>query len=512
MKRNCLLVYTFFTLLWFLDGPVARGCLVFLDDPEVLGGDDFPSVSSGGPRDIPNEGTFSISDSNSDSLRDRSEAGAPVYIGNATPPEDELAVGVVVGGFSTGAGLPEAFSKESIASVHVNPGRGIHHPAFRESFQRSSREYLLRFIFDAARDNLDRLVKRIKEEVGDRIQFVVPGSEPAVGLSDQLTHAFHTPGNTLRLTKQRTDKMHMYRWAEKHGIKTIPFFTAGKFSKRVLSRVDKELGWPVVLKPAKSSGNQGVKLCHNPMEVEAHFAKILRDKTTSGGSTDSVVLMQYKKGTVYIVNMASWNRTGVVSGLWKCEKENLVYRRDDLLPLKGGYSSQLLKFAQRIEDVFEMHYGGGHIEILVGEDGELYLMEIGARLSGGSLPRLEREAIGMGQMEWLVMAYSRHNDFIDLVRRKPHYELEKHATTLTLWSRETGHRLSRQKLMSLKDRTKYPTILDVGSLFKDGEKLPVTVDLDTALGRVLFVDADQGRIEKDLEAVLKLEPYFFFRK
>ena len=93
--------------------------------------------------------------------------------------------GVVVDGYSTGAGLAEAFSKQKIACLHVQS-----RPTIPKIYAHTYKphHYHDHYVFTGDVASLADALKEYQPE------FVIPGAECGIELADHLCEAIGVPG------------------------------------------------------------------------------------------------------------------------------------------------------------------------------------------------------------------------------------------------------------------------------------------------------------------------------
>lgn len=131
---------------------------------------------------------------------------------------------------------------------------------------------------------------------------------------------------------------------------------------------------------------------------------------------DGVVAQECLMGTEYIVDTVSRDGAHHVCDIWETYRINangvpdlLVAWR--LLPATGEVQDKLVAYAFAVLDALGIRHGAAHAEIKMTSDGPC-LVEVGARIAGGTLPRALL-ATGRSQVEWTVDAYARPGQFAE---------------------------------------------------------------------------------------------------
>lgn len=313
----------------------------------------------------------------------------------------------IVDGYSTGSFYMPLLQERGIPIVHV----------------RSTPNTLKAHITDIANDSLKKNasyyaalidgaqpVEKIVEALESyRPIAVIPGCESGVELADQLAHFMGLPGNGWASTHARRDKFLMYEAVSKAGIRHLDY---GKFDtlSPLLSWIKDRGRFPVVIKPARSAGADGLFICHTIVEATRAFSNLIGTQSIFGEPITAVIVQEYASGYEIVVNTVSckgWHR---ITDLWRYSKTETadgrsVYDGVELVPDFGADTDAILHYATAVLDALKISVGAAHIEIMVTADGPV-LIECGARAMGGSFSQeLLRSCLGYTQLEMSLDAY-----------------------------------------------------------------------------------------------------------
>jgi biotin carboxylase/SAM-dependent methyltransferase len=314
---------------------------------------------------------------------------------------------VIVDGYSTGSFYMPLLKERGVPIIHV----------------RSTPDTLNAHITDIANDSLKKNasfytalvdgaqpIEKIAEEL-NRYQpaAVIPGCETGVELADQLAHFLKLPGNDFASSHARRDKFLMYEAVSNAGIHHLDY---GRFTtlSPLLSWIKDKGKFPVVIKPARSAGADGLYICRSLVEATRAFANLIGAATIFGEPITAVIAQEYASGYEIVVNTVSckgWHR---VTDLWRYSKTETpdgrsVYDGVELVPDFGEATDEILRYATAVLDALKISVGAAHIEIMVTADGPV-LIECGARAMGGSFSQtLLRSCLGYTQLEMSLDAY-----------------------------------------------------------------------------------------------------------
>jgi biotin carboxylase len=194
------------------------------------------------------------------------------------------------------------------------------------------------------------------------------------------------------------------------------------------------------------------------------------DSVSSGGAHSAVGLFEYQKGT----------RNG----------RAFIYEKITFLNSNQPVSQRLREFAYRVLDELEIRNGASHMEVKINSRDEIVFIEVGARTSGTSVPRLTQlaRADGKGPIEYVL----------DTIQGLPlpgdNYETGRGAVCVCIVSECEGHLKSFRNLEVIEALRSFAFMeLSV----KPGQKVSRTIDLASLAGYVALVHADPDILADD---------------
>lgn len=215
----------------------------------------------------------------------------------------------------------------------------------------------------------------------------IPGSEFSVETAERLSKALGVLGNNPETTEWRRNKFEMKQAIARAG---LDHARGGKFSKieDALSFVDKNLEYPIFIKPPAGAGSQNVFKCKSRDEFIEKFNIVLTTPDDYKKYADSVVVEEMIDGDEYAVNIFGDDKKVVVTSIWKYIKitnefaDNL-YWNDILMDINDPQFTELKDYAVKLYKAVGISLGPGHAEIKLSKRGPIAI-EIGARLMGSA--------------------------------------------------------------------------------------------------------------------------------
>lgn len=306
---------------------------------------------------------------------------------------------------------------------------------------------------------------------------VVAGTEPGVELADALSEALHpitgAPTNGTALSDARRDKYLMIERIKQRGLRGARQLLVD--DEEQLRDWHHSVGGTVILKPLRSAGNDGVTWCRSPDDSAQAFRRLNGRRNALSESNDGVVAQECLVGAEYTVDTVSRDGEHHVCDIWETYRINangipdlLVAWR--LLPAIGEVQDELITYAFEVLDALGIRHGAAHAEIKLTSGGPC-LVEVGARIAGATLPEGARLATGRSQVDWVVDAYARPEEFTRTCGRP--YHLHQHVARTVMVAPCSGTLVSYQRLEAIKELDSFH---DMRVRVSPGEHLPLTTD------------------------------------
>ncbi|GGQ68119.1 ATP-grasp domain-containing protein [Couchioplanes azureus] len=302
---------------------------------------------------------------------------------------------------------------------------------------------------------------------------VVASGEIGVEFADLLATELGLPNNGTALSVARRDKYVQIETLRAAGLRATRQLLVTDAEQ--LAAWHAELGGRIVVKPIRSAAGDGVHFCSTPAESVAAYRKLLDSENIFSRRNEGVVAQEYLVGGEYVVDTVSCDGRHHVTDMWKYEKLTANGIVDltcgvRLLPRHGAVQEALVPYAFQVLDALGIRYGAAHLEIKLTPDGPC-LVEVGARMAGLDLPGFCQPALGEGQLEWIVDAYTRPERFAE--RAGTDYEIKQHV--VSAWAVSTVEApLKSYPMMGVIEGLE--SLYDIRPVVSPGGRLRRTVD------------------------------------
>ena len=401
----------------------------------------------------------------------------------------------VVDAFSSGKYLSAALLKQGRSCVHVQSNPSI--PRFLlEDLPKAEFEVFMVHEGDPA--------QTVKDLQSLNVGCVIVGCETGVELADTLQDLMGFLGNGAETSLLRRDKHLMQQALRNKGVPAMAFHKTDDLQD--LEQWVLDLGkFPVVLKPLKGAGTQGVFVCRNSDETIRAFTEIMGGPDVFDKPNRAVLAEEYLPGVEYVINTVSLDGHHVVSDVWEYRKEDIpgagpVYDYVRLLPYPDKGLKSILDYAFSVLDALGIRMGPAHTEIKMTPDGPR-LIETGARVMGGCIPPdLISECIGRNQVDLTIDAYVYPERFLETTRTV--YRLKKHL--ILKWMISYRERKIRS-IPAMDIIRRLPSHYATHFSVVPGGLVPRTIDMLTTPAHILLSHSDDETIMEDYHVLHNLE-------
>ena len=230
---------------------------------------------------------------------------------------------------------------------------------------------------------------------------VAAGGEVGVGTWSELTHRLRTPYRHPRpAARASVHKPEFLAIAEAAGVNTYRW--RHHTDLPALVRSAGEVGYPLVVKPADSSGKKGVSLVRTPAELPAALERAAGFSFGGG-----VLVEEFLTGRDLTVDV--FMRDGVAA--FGAVHDKLAVP-DEAMFLVRGHSTpaaldrdtrdRLVAVAERLCREIGLTDGPADFDMFLGADGGVQVVEVNARLPGQGVPALVRDVYGVDLVGALV--------------------------------------------------------------------------------------------------------------
>jgi biotin carboxylase len=231
-------------------------------------------------------------------------------------------------------------------------------------------------------------VDEILEEIlklGADVVGVVPVPDVAVHTADMLAAKLNLPGNGAELALARRNKAAMRETAALAGLR-IPRFALVKDVQDIAAAAA-TVGFPAIVKQTVSAGSHGTRLLSCSEDADDNSTLLTLDYY--GRPVEAWLVEQYVRGRELAVNCFSYQGKHQVVDIWEYRQPgeqdySFPYWESAQIPQDDPDWQKAVDYVHQVLSAFGVTLGPSHTEVKVFE-GEVYLMEIAARLPGGPM-------------------------------------------------------------------------------------------------------------------------------
>jgi ATP-grasp domain len=338
---------------------------------------------------------------------------------------------------------------------------------------------------------------------------VLPGFETGVALSDRLAAALGLAGNDPATSADRTDKAAMMRALSRAAL-PHPHTIECRNVRSALAAAER-IGWPVVLKPTRSAGSDGVAVCRTAAALSAAWQATYLKRNGLGRVNRALVVQQYISGDQLTVNTVSVPYRGrsrhSVADVWlermpEVDGGHIVYGESYLLPLDDARAIDAAAYAFAALDAVGVVTGPAHSEIMLTGAGPL-LIELGARLGGGYDAPLMELVAGWSQCGLAAAAATDPEAFAHRAQFRP-----ASRVLAQVWlTAVTDGKLDGTVLDEIRS---LPSVASSLGNLTAGAPVMRTIDMDTSPG-LFNLSGRADDVARDIREVRKLEERLYLR-
>jgi biotin carboxylase len=240
---------------------------------------------------------------------------------------------------------------------------------------------------------------------GRRIDLLLPLDEFEVELAAILREHMRLPGMGVSLMRHFRDKLTMRQLAQAAGIR-VPAFT------RILNYDELRAFFdavppPYMLKPRMEAGSMGIRKVYDSEQVWRALDEL-------GDRQSYYLLEQFLPGSVYHVDSVVYQGKVVYSSVQGYLRPPIdVYQGGGVfatrvLPRTHPDVKAMTKLNAKVIKALGLTHGAAHAEFIKAEaDGQLYFLEIAARVGGAYISDMLEHATGVNPWrEWMKIEYA----------------------------------------------------------------------------------------------------------
>jgi len=346
---------------------------------------------------------------------------------------------------------------------------------------------------------------------------LMAGAETGVLATDELAARLGLRGNEVARSKARRNKYvqgEVVRGAGSRAVAQRAATTweeARGFLEALVEAAGSESIYPVVVKPVESAGSDDVFKCASGDEVKQAVERVAGKVNGLGVVNEAALVQEFLSGTEYVVDGVSRDGEYKVVAIWKYDKRaangaNFVYHGMSLVdPLReAAIAGLLVDYSRRVLAALGITQGPSHMEVMVSDEGEACLVEVGARCHGGegSWSAIARACVvgGYDQVDATLKAYLDGEAFAALPATPA---VAKAGAEIFFVNRLAGVVRSTDKATAVVRRLE--SFQKIEWQLKPGDFAALTVDCFTRPGSAQLVHADATRLAADCAAIRDLE-------
>lgn len=248
-------------------------------------------------------------------------------------------------------------------------------------------------------DNVEEVRKAVGYLARKRdFAAVLPLDEYVVDICAWLREHFRIQGMGVTEAARFRDKLYMRILAQEAGIPVPEFSAVLPYSR--LEKFAKSVPAPWILKPRAESGSVKMRKLETERELWAAVEELGDDQT-------HYLVERFVPGQILHVDSLVWKNKIVFSGQHRYGKTPFSIWRDG-----GVFSTRTIekddpifkvaeKQNQDIVKALALEHGVTHAEFIQADDGQLYFLEIAARVGGAHIDALVNETRGVDLwVEW----------------------------------------------------------------------------------------------------------------
>jgi biotin carboxylase len=259
-------------------------------------------------------------------------------------------------------------------------------------------------------ENVLEAVKKHEAETGAKPLVVIPMNDFTVRTAVLVSEHYGLNHNSTETVHQCRDKFVMKQVLSAAGL-PVPRFGAFSTYQELLSQID-YIGFPLVIKPRELAGSVGVIKVSSQDQLEDAFNRCVADvKALNVGHMtpdDRFVVEEYiamqNELSVEVFNHGDVHSVIAVTDKYLGPEPYFVEVGHTVPSIHTGHLD-LISIAERACACLNIRYGIAHFEARIKPNGEVCIIEVGARTGGDTIMDLVERAYGINPYELHVASY-----------------------------------------------------------------------------------------------------------
>lgn len=266
-------------------------------------------------------------------------------------------------------------------------------------------------------DSLDQDKEELIHLLGPNAEYdaIIPASEFAVPISEELANALGLYHNPLELVSYYRDKSKMREIFGRYDIPQPNVIHVVTENDNLDEIPWNELPYPVVTKPSEAAGSVMVRVCYSPIEAKNAICEILQFKesrVTRLSFNNKALIEQAVLGPEYSIEVLINNNkilhssvtTKILSNPPFCEELGHIVGNN----IPDDLRQQIEFNINKLKNAWQIKNGVIHAELKVKEN-RLYFIEAAARVAGDMISELVELAYGLNLEEAFILTRARHS-------------------------------------------------------------------------------------------------------
>lgn len=205
-------------------------------------------------------------------------------------------------------------------------------------------------------------------------------SDLAMPTVNYIANKMNLIGNSLECTFVTTNKYAMRQRLSEHNLPCPRYKKINSFDQWTTD----DFAFPLIIKPTDRSGSRGVAKIKTGEKIEDALQRALLESLVN-----EAIIEEFIEGKEISVEMVSWKGTHhFITCTDKVHTgEPYFVEIEQHVPanISTDLQSRIVALVKEALTVLGVEYGASHSEILIADNGEIFIVEIGARMGGDNI-------------------------------------------------------------------------------------------------------------------------------
>lgn len=425
---------------------------------------------------------------------------------------------IVVGGYSSGTQLAPTLRGQGYSVIHIQPSKEVY-PLLAMSYHPD--DYCANIICEGdAPAQIAAAVAELRGELtklgvqAERIPdiHVIAGSEVGVVVADEIAEALQSKTrNVYELRKARREKDAMQAALKAKDVRSIESIRTADFAEIEAWMAEKEVSFPIVIKPNASGGTDNVTVCRTAEQAKAALKSVLGSIDVENKKNDTALVQEYIAGEEFMVNTVSRDGVHYITDIVRSGKQMVdgspAYAFNELLDPIADHKlyHDLTRYIEPALNALGLRNGAAHSEVRIDKKGPV-LIETGARTMGAGIDRAAYSlALGYNHPSAAVDAYINPKQLPQYLIPPRNVHLHQHTLCIFMLSPVAGKVEQAPNISAFQKLREFFSV-QMASMGCDLEK---TTSLNNCPGIMTLLGPDKERLWQIYEMWRTAEPQIF---